>query len=94
MLDVFGADAAGDQQNRAVAHQHGRADRLSTGPPTARVYRYSAANLVAIVHEPDQVVTVNGFTAVFLACSITLVVVPSGVPLIPRVYLPVVLRGY
>ena len=59
---------------------------------TAQVYRYSAANLAAIVHEPNQVVTAEGFTDVFPANSITLFVLPSGVPLTPRVYLPLVLR--
>jgi hypothetical protein len=58
----------------------------------AQVYRYSAANLAAIVHEPDQVVTVNGFTAVLPANSITLFILPSGTPLTPRLYLPLVLR--
>lgn len=58
----------------------------------AQVYRYSAANLAAVVHELDQVVTINGFMAVLPANSITLFILPSGVPLTPRVYLPLVLR--
>jgi hypothetical protein len=45
---------------------------------TALVYRYSAANLAAIVHEPNQIVTAGGFTAVFPANSITLIVIPPG----------------
>jgi hypothetical protein len=45
---------------------------------TAQVYRYSAANLAAIVHEPNQTVTAGGFTAVFPANSITLFVLSSG----------------
>jgi hypothetical protein len=58
----------------------------------AQVYRYSAANLAAIVHEPNQVVMAGGFTAVFPANSITLFILPTGVPLTPRAYLPLVLR--
>ena len=59
---------------------------------TAQVYHYSAANLAAIVHEPNQAVMAGGFTAVFPSNSITLFILPSGVPLIPRVYLPLTLR--
>ncbi len=59
---------------------------------TAQAYRYSAVNLTAIVHEPDQAVTANGFAAVLPANSITLFVLPPGVPLTPGVYLPLVLR--
>lgn len=40
----------------------------------ARVFRYSAANLNAIVPEPDLAVTADGFTAAYPANSITLVV--------------------
>ncbi len=45
---------------------------------TAQVYRYSAANLAAIVHEPNQAVTAGGFTAVFPANSITLIIISPG----------------
>jgi len=45
---------------------------------TAQVYRYSEADLGAIVRAPDQPVTASGFTAQFPADSITLVVVPPG----------------
>ena len=45
---------------------------------TAQVYRYSAANLAAIVHEPNQIITAGGCTAVFPANSITLLVIPPG----------------
>jgi len=48
---------------------------------TARVYRYSDANLGAIVRDADQPVGPTGFTATFPPSSITLVVLPaSGVP--------------
>jgi hypothetical protein len=44
----------------------------------ARVYRYSAANLNAIVKEADQAVVASGFSAVFPANSITLYVLASA----------------
>jgi hypothetical protein len=49
---------------------------LSNASPdaTARVYRYSAANLGAIVREADQPVTADGFTATYPANSITVIV--------------------
>ena len=40
----------------------------------AKVYRYSPANLAAIVAEPEQAVDAGGFTATFPAMSITMVV--------------------
>jgi hypothetical protein len=43
---------------------------------TARVYRYSAANLKAIIRVPDQALSASGFKATFPASSITLVVAP------------------
>ena len=53
---------------------------LSHFPPaaTAQVYRYSDANLKAIVRQPDQAVTPGGFTATFPPSSITLVVIPAA----------------
>jgi hypothetical protein len=62
----------------------------------AQVYRYSGANLAAIVQLSNQAVAAGGFTAIYPANSITLVVIPTGAPVTPlpfRVYLPVVLRG-
>jgi hypothetical protein len=50
---------------------------------TAKVYRYSPANLNAIVAQPDQVVNASGFSATYPANSITLVVIPE---IIPAVY--------
>jgi hypothetical protein len=44
----------------------------------AQVYRYSSANLSAIVREADQPVTASGFSATFPANSITLIVIPPG----------------
>jgi hypothetical protein len=45
---------------------------------TAQVYRYSAANLAAIVRQADQAVGPTGFVATFPANSISLVVIPAG----------------
>jgi len=44
----------------------------------AQVFRYSAADLKAIVPAPDQRVGPTGWTATYPASSITLVVVPRG----------------
>ena len=41
-----------------------------------QVYRYSDANLAAIVHEADLVATESGLAAEFPANSITLLVIP------------------
>ncbi len=49
--------------------------------PSAQVYRYSAANLAAIVHLEDQPIAGNVITAVFPANSITLLLArPVGTP--------------
>jgi hypothetical protein len=56
--------------------------------PNAAVYRYSAANLNAIVHLPDQTVASTGFSATFPPQSITLFVLSPGVPLTPRAFIP------
>jgi predicted esterase len=64
---------------------------------SAAVYRYSAANLNAIVRQSDQSVTASGFNASFPAESITMIVVPrSGQQPPPdtreTLYLPLVRR--
>lgn len=53
----------------------------------AAVYRYSKTNLSAIVHEPDQSVGQNGFTATFPPYSITLMVIPPASPPIEQYHL-------
>lgn len=60
----------------------------------AQVYRYSAANLNAIVRPADQAIEPGGFTAALPASSITLIVIPPNVPLMPRVYLPIMLKSW
>jgi hypothetical protein len=60
---------------------------------SAQVYRYSAANLNAILAQPNQALGPTGFTAAFPPSSITLFVVPLEPPGgLARVYLPVVVR--
>jgi len=44
----------------------------------AQVLRFSDADLTAIIQEPDQPVNSDGFTAIFPANSITLVIIPPG----------------
>jgi uncharacterized repeat protein (TIGR01451 family) len=44
---------------------------------SAQVYRYSSADLDAIVHEPDQPLAGDGFTTTLPANSITLFVIPT-----------------
>jgi hypothetical protein len=61
----------------------------------AQVFRYSFANLAAIVQEANQPVASNGFTAVFPANSITLAIIPPGGgpnDSWPKVYLPLILK--
>lgn len=61
-----------------------------------QTYRYSAANLSAIVQEPDQTLKLGTFIRLYPANSITLFVVTPGVPIMwsTFVYLPLVLRTY
>jgi hypothetical protein len=56
---------------------------------TAAVYRYSAANLGAIIREADLAVGVGGLTTSFPAQSISLLVIPTHTL---RLYLPLVER--
>jgi hypothetical protein len=51
-----------------------------TPAAAAQVYRYSGADLSAIVRQPDMPVAASGFTATYPANSITLVVVPTAPP--------------
>lgn len=62
-----------------------------TPAAAAEVYRYSDANLNAIVREADQPVGAGGFSASFPANSITLVVILPSVPP-TKVYLPLIER--
>ena len=67
---------------------------FSNVDPIARaaVYRYSAANLNAILRQPDQPIASGSFNATLPAQSITLFVTSPNNPLEKRVYLPVILK--
>lgn len=60
--------------------------------PSARVYRYSKANLGSILPQADQAVSASGFVATYPASSITLFVIPSSTTVTPRILLPVIIR--
>jgi hypothetical protein len=58
---------------------------------SAAVYRYSAANLAAIVRLPAQPIGLGNITADFPANSITLLVIPPGADY-RRMYLPLLIK--
>jgi hypothetical protein len=58
----------------------------------AAVYRYSAADLKAIVRQADQIVNGGSFSATLPASSITLFVTSSSIWLDKQVFLPVILK--
>jgi O-glycosyl hydrolase len=65
----------------------------NTDPITrAAVYRYSAANLNAIVRQGDQIVGGSSFSATLPAQSITLFVTVVDQPMDKQVFLPVILK--
>lgn len=63
-----------------------------TPASSAQVYRYSGANLGAIVSQPSQVVNAGGFTATYPASSITLFVIPSASDGTRRIFVPFIIR--
>jgi hypothetical protein len=98
-LAIYAAQRAGDNAlTLIVINKTGTAQTSPvtlngfTPATSAQVYRYSTANLNAIVAQPAQPIAPSGFSATFPANSITLVVIPTGVPLNERVYLPLVRR--
>jgi hypothetical protein len=58
--------------------------------PWAEAYRYSTANLNAIVRVSDQAIGPDGFSAAFPPSSIALLVLKPNVPLDHHVWLPVI----
>ena len=83
-LAVFGAQRTSDQALTLMVIN--KTDTDLTSPlslagfnpsSNARVYRYSATNLGAIVRQPDQTVSPGGFTATYPANSITMLVLNS-----------------
>ncbi len=84
-LSVYAAESTVDGfLTIMVVNKSGVAETSALGlagfnPGTAaEVYRYSDANLGAIVHEANQAVTASGFTATYPPNSITLFVVPDA----------------
>ena len=84
-LSIYAAQRSGDGAlTLVVINKSGAGQTASlsianlTGAQTAQVYRYSAANLAAIAHLPDQSLSGNGFTADYPADSITVLVVSAG----------------
>jgi len=64
-----------------------------TDPITrAAIYRYSTANLTAILRQADQPITSGRFSAALPAASITLFVTSPANPLDKQVFLPVILK--
>jgi sugar lactone lactonase YvrE len=104
-LSIYAAERNGDdaltlvvinKTGDALTANLSIANRQPPDANVAQIYRYSAANLNAIVKGSDQSLTFNGFTATFAANSITLIVVPQGEdgPSDPqhRLYLPALVR--
>jgi hypothetical protein len=98
-LAVYAAQRSADQTVTLIVINKTSAALTSTvalagfAPASAAaVYRYSGANLGAIVRQPDQTLTSAGFTAAFPANSITLLALPSTLALTQRVYLPLARR--
>ena len=89
-LSVYGAIRAQDQAvTILVVNKSGTALNSDVefvhdpGVGTAEVYRYSASNLTAIIRETDQILSPQGFTALFPADSITLFVIPGAFEPVP-----------
>jgi hypothetical protein len=98
-LAVYAAQRSGDDALTLVVINKGASPLTSTvtisgftPAASAAVYRYSAANLGAIVRQPDLTVTAGRFTTLFPASSITLVVLAPGEPAPRRLYLPQINR--
>jgi beta-glucanase (GH16 family) len=60
---------------------------------TAKVYRYSADDIVRIAPQPDQAFSSGGFSATFPASSITLFVVPAAGAPISAIFAHVAIGG-
>jgi hypothetical protein len=97
---IYAARRSGDNAltimaiNKSLTQTLASTIALSTTDPITRaaVYRYSAANLNAIVRQPDQIIASGRFSATFPAQSITLFVTSPDNPLDQLVFLPVILK--
>jgi hypothetical protein len=84
-LAIYGAQRSSDNAMTLMVINKTGEDLTSaltlsgfTPGASAQVYRYSGANLGAIVRQPDQAVGANGFTATYPANSVTLAVIPKN----------------
>ncbi|MCB0185523.1 MAG: hypothetical protein KDE31_14745, partial [Caldilineaceae bacterium] len=83
-LAIYGAQRTADGAvtlviiNKSGAAQTATLTVANGGGQTAQVYRYSAANLNAIAHLPNQSLAGNTLTASYPANSITLLVLANG----------------
>jgi hypothetical protein len=101
-LSIYAAERSGDgaltimainKSGGALTANLSIANRQPPVSNAAQIYRYSAANLNAIVRGSDQPLTGNGFTTTFPANSITLIVIQGeDGPVDPQhwLYLPAV----
>lgn len=85
-LAVYAAQRSSDGALTLVVINKTSNDRTSaltlsgcTPSAAAQVYRYSPANLGAIVRLPNQAVSAGGFSATYPASSITLIVLPASI---------------
>lgn len=98
-LALYAAQRSSDQAltliiiNKTGGSLTGAVSLAGFSPATSgRVYRYSAANLTAIVPQPDQPVSPAGFTADFPANSITLIEIAPAQNFSNQVYLPLIMK--
>jgi len=97
---VYAAQRSSDQAltimviNKSLTQTLTSSIGLSNTDPITRaaVYRYSAANLNAIIWQADQPIASGSFSVTLPAASITLFVTAPDKPLDKRVYLPVILK--
>jgi hypothetical protein len=98
-LAVYGAQRSGDGAltlmviNKTSAALTGTISLAGFTPGLqAQVYRYSPANLAAIVHEPNLAVGSGGLATAFPANSITLLVLPASAAGRHKVHVPLLKR--
>lgn len=89
-LAIYGAQRSGDSALTLMAINKTSTDLTSALSlngfalaGNAQVYRYSSANLNAILRQPDLPVVASGATTTYAANSITLLVIPTQVNPVP-----------
>ena len=99
-ISIYAAQRSSDQAltimliNKSLTQTLTSSIGLTTTTTITRtaVYRYSAANLNAIVRQPDQIISGSRFNVTLPAQSITLLVTSPAAPLDNYVFLPIILR--